>query len=62
MTKGKARDLAKKIADALFTNGAGETAKRLVLELEEKRTGGGWCRSAVIDSIEEVLLKNGVKR
>lgn len=39
--------VAEKIANYLFTNGAGEKAQRLVLELEDGSNGGGWCREAV---------------
>lgn len=47
--------LAKKIAERLFTNGVGDIADRLVLELPGKRDGGGWCRKAAEDRIAEVL-------
>jgi len=47
--------LAGSIADALFTNGEGEKAERLVLELADKRDGGGWCRKAVEDVIKHEL-------
>lgn len=45
------RRVAKEIATELFQNGAGGAANRLVLELPNKRNGGGWCKQAVIDVI-----------
>ena len=57
MTQSKTT-FAEKIADRLFTNGSGEKAERLVLELSSKRDGGGWSRSAVIDQINEVIGAN----
>lgn len=45
------RDLAKEIAADLFTNGLGQHARRLVLELENGHNGGGWCERAVVDRI-----------
>lgn len=48
--------VAARIADYLFTNGAGQKAKRLVLELEENGMyGGGWCRQAVVNAVERIL-------
>jgi hypothetical protein len=49
------RELACKIADYLFTNGAGKHAQRLVLEMPGLQDGGGWCESAVASVIEEHL-------
>lgn len=50
-----------KVADAiverLFKNGFNKHAKRLVLELEDGRDGGGWCRSAVRNVVIEVMGK-----
>jgi len=48
------------ILNRLFSNGAGETAKRLVLKLENGRDGGGWCRNAVRDQIRDVLQQKSV--
>ena len=48
------------ILNRLFTNGAGETAQRLVLELENGRNGGGWCRNAVRDQIRDALQSESV--
>ena len=53
----KRKTIAKKIADELFTNGSNEKAKRLVLELENGKDGGGWCKGAVIDIIKKHLKK-----
>lgn len=49
--------LAKQIAEQLFTNGAGEKAQRLVLELPGKRDGGGWCQKAVEDQVAERIAQ-----
>jgi hypothetical protein len=43
------------IVNRLFENGSGEKARRLVLELENGRDGGGWCKDAVRDQIRDVL-------
>lgn len=48
-------ETARKIADQLFVNGNGDRAKRLVLELESGRDGGGWGEQPVIDIIKRVL-------
>lgn len=48
-------DLADKIADRLFTNGAGERAKALILQLEDGGNGCGWSREAARKQIIEVL-------
>lgn len=54
--KSNTRKLAEEIAKALFTNGAGEHAERLVLEIPgAKRNGGGWCERAVADVVEDAL-------
>lgn len=47
--------MIEEVLNHLFTNGAGETADRLVLELENGRDGGGWCRGAVRDQICDAL-------
>lgn len=49
------RRLAEKIAAELFTNGSGDVAKRLVLELEDGRTGGGWAIRPMVDLIETLI-------
>ena len=46
--------LAEEIVEALFTNVQGEKAKRLVLELEDGRDGGGWGR----DPVRDVILRH----
>ncbi len=43
--------LAEEIVEELFKNGAGQKAKRLVLELENGKDGGGWGKRAVSDVI-----------
>ena len=50
-------DIADDIADYLFTNGSGQKAKRLVLELDNGCDGGGWCKKAVVDVIRGMLTK-----
>lgn len=47
--------LAATIADDLFTNGNGDEADHLVLELPNGRNGGGWCKSAVAGRIERAM-------
>jgi hypothetical protein len=61
----RSADLAEKIADALMKNADGKVATRLELKrvLTERLGGpeeslGGWCRSAVIREICEVLRQN----
>lgn len=54
------RKLATKIIDSIMTNGVKEKADRLVLELPDKRNGGGWSRLPLIDRVTEIL--NGEKR
>jgi hypothetical protein len=48
-------ELADKIADSLFTDGDGQKAERLVLELPNGRNGGGWCRDAVRGVIQAAI-------
>lgn len=55
MKKAKAWKLAKLVARTLFTNGSGERAARLVLELSDGRDGGGWNERAVRLRIYEKL-------
>ncbi len=59
-SKGVAREtpnrrLARRVAKALFRNGSGEIAERLVLELKDRRNGGGWCLGAVEDVVEREM-------
>jgi hypothetical protein len=49
------KQLAKAITDKLFINGFGEVANRLVMESDNGKDIGGWCRLAVEDQIKEVL-------
>ena len=56
MTPKEARSIAVRIAEELFTNGQGEEAVRLRLELPDGRYGGGWGQKPVIDKITDVLL------
>ena len=57
------RELAKKIAEALFTNGFKEKANRLELKIgltpQQERGAGGWCFNTAVDQIERVLKSNG---
>ena len=48
--EAEARRLARRIANDLFSDG-----ERLVIELPDKRMGGGWCRAAVIDRVAALL-------
>ena len=43
--------LADEIVETLFVNGAGQKAKRLVLELENGKDGDGWSKGPVRDVI-----------
>lgn len=47
--------IAAAIADRLMTNGNGDVAIRLVLELPDGRDGGGRCRAAVIKTVLDML-------
>ena len=53
--------LAEEIIKRLFTNGAGQKARRLVLELDDGREGGGWCATAARDQIVEALRRSRPK-
>lgn len=55
-------ELAASIADDLFKNGNNEVARRLVLELFDKRDGGGWNRAAVVNLISRRLEHWAVSR
>jgi len=57
MKQTEAKKLAKEIAGKLFQNGAGQQARRLILELRDGKDGGGWSEKAVSDLIERHLLK-----
>jgi hypothetical protein len=47
--------LAERIAARIFTNGAGDVAERLVLELKGGKDGGGWGRKPVVDLIAQEI-------
>jgi hypothetical protein len=51
------RETATKIAEALFVNGAGQRARRLVLTIDgpPKQDIGGWGYEPAIDMIMRVL-------
>ena len=54
----KRRLLAKRIAKALFTDGTGSRARRLVIELPSQNyLASGYCEGAVADLIERKLAK-----
>lgn len=59
--KTLARQTAEMIAADLFTSGGGShrKANRLVMEFTAIPTleGPGWCKEAVVNRIEEVLLR-----
>ena len=52
-----ANKLADEIVEYLFVNGIGSKAQRLVLELEDGKDGGGWCKAAVRDVVVRVIQK-----
>lgn len=56
------RQLAQWIAADLFTNGNGDVAKRLVMELEDGREGGGWGIKPAVDRIEKIICKYDVRK
>jgi len=47
--------MQRKYANALFVNGVGQRAERLILELPDRSDGGGWCENPVISVIESIL-------
>lgn len=49
--------IAESVADRLFVNGFGQPARRLVLELENFKDGGGWCKDSVRDQIVAELAR-----
>jgi hypothetical protein len=51
------QELAAEIAKYLFTDGSGERAQRLVLELNKGRMSGGWSEWAVTLAIKERLVE-----
>jgi len=52
----KIREIAAEIAKHLFTNGAGQRADRLVMELPGGGNGGGWAENCLADQIAKCLL------
>ena len=46
---------SEEIANILFCNGMGQVASRLVLELPDGEDGGGWCKKAVVEVIDNAL-------
>lgn len=57
----RAELVADEIVASLFMNGAGQAARRLVLELDDGRNGGGWSAGPVKDVIVRVLLSGAAK-
>lgn len=55
LTTSEAQTLAREITQELFTNGANDRAKRLVLTSENGRDLGGLCENAVVDRIADRL-------
>ena len=55
MEKPRASALADAIVKALFSNGSGDTARRLVIELADGSDGGGWSREGAFWAIMGVL-------
>lgn len=49
------RSLAEAIANDLFTDGSGREAARLVMDYRGDKGGTGWCKSAAMDRILDVL-------
>lgn len=47
------------IADALFTNGDGAVADRLVLTGPDGKDLGGWCRAAAVGWIRKTMRRAG---
>ena len=56
LTNKAIKTISRDIVDILFINGFNESANRLILELDDKRNGGGWCKEAATKRIEEYLL------
>jgi len=50
-------ELSQVVAADLFTNGNGDTAERLILELAEGEDGGGWSREAATKRIAFIIQK-----
>jgi hypothetical protein len=54
--------IASDIVNDLFTNGAGQKAHRLVLELGNGQDGGGWAKRSVRNIIMRYIELNGVTK
>jgi tryptophanyl-tRNA synthetase len=54
--------LAQRITEYLFTNGAGQKATRLVLEMKDGTPSGGWCKEAVTDVVQRFLDEVSAER
>lgn len=54
--------LARRIADALMTNGHGEKARRLQLRDKDEKDLGGYCRQAVLWLIDKELDADALAR
>lgn len=52
--RGEFRDVAEKIASALFSGGDGH-AQRLVQEMPNGKLSGGWSERCAADQIEKIL-------
>ena len=50
------REIARAVAAVLLRNGNGDVGKRLVIELETGREGGGWCRAAIEGQVQAVVM------
>ncbi len=58
MASKLAYEIADEVIKTLFTNGAGEKASRIVLELEDGRDGGGWAERPARVHVAEVIEKH----
>lgn len=58
--KPKCRLLAEKIAEELFTAPWKKKVHRLVQEIGEDQWAGGWCKQAVIDTVERILREEAL--
>jgi hypothetical protein len=54
-TNPDARAIAEKIADVLFTNGAGEKPVELQMKMRADKYGGGWGEKPMASKIAEIL-------
>lgn len=56
------RQAAKELLDQLFVNGFGQEAERLVLMSADGKDLGGWCKQAVLDTVESVFQRERRQR